>query len=516
MSNFSFLEPDFKSLANTAKEAEKLVYISPQASLMFARNALENLVFWLYKYDKNLTQPYDSSIYNLIHDVKFKDLIPSYIWDKMDNLRMIGNSAVHGKKATQIISEDAIKHLSHLFLLLVWFERTYGSPHKERAQPIFKIQVIPNLEQNVPNRQQIKQQANSYEKELSAQHKILREQEQRILELTANKEEQEKELAKIDEKLAQKRAEVELAKIENSKIPDTTDYKEDETRKIRIDLMLEEASWDFTKNIKIEVPVTGMPSNSGNGFVDYVLYDANGLPLAVVEAKRASADATIAQQQAKLYADCLEQQTGQRPVIFYTNGYKTYIWNDLQGGAPRLIHGFYTQAELKRLIERRHNQYDLNSISINPEIVERYYQVRAIKAMLQTFQDKKRAGLLIMATGTGKTRTAIALVDVLMKANMVQKVLFLADRTSLVNQATNAFKANLPDTATVNLVNAKDQNGRVYLSTYQTMMGLIDQTHPDGTRKYGSGMFDLIIVDEAHRSVYQKFGEIFKYFNGLV
>ncbi|HFD2141350.1 DEAD/DEAH box helicase family protein [Acinetobacter baumannii] len=520
MSNFSFLEPDFKSLAATAKEAEKLVYISPQASLMFARNSLENLVFWLYQYDKKLNQPYDASIYNLLNDVKFKDLVPPYIWDKMDNIRMVGNSAVHGKKFKQLTTEETVKHISHLFLIYVWFERNYGSPSKDRSQPIlFNPKLIPNADsaqQITANKEQLQKEAEAKEKEFAERHKALREREQKLFEQSASLEEREKLLANIDADLAQKRAEVEQAKIANSQILDNTDYKEDETRKLKIDLLLEEAGWEIGNTVREEVPVTGMPNSSGKGSVDYVLYDADGLPLALVEAKRTSANPDIGQQQAKLYADCLEQQTGQRPVIFYTNGYKTRIWNDVQGGPPRLVHGFYTQAELKRLIERRKNNPDLSSFPINTEIVERYYQTRAIKAMLAAFQRKERAGLLIMATGTGKTRTSIALVDVLMKANVVQKVLFLADRTSLVNQATNAFKANLPDAAPVNLVDSKNQNGRVYLSTYHTMMGLIDEMNADGTRKYGTGMFDLIIVDEAHRSVYQKFGEIFNYFDSLL
>lgn len=520
MSNFQFLEPEFKSLAVTAKEAEKLVYVSPQASLMFARNSLENLVFWLYQYDKKLTQPYDASIYNLLNDVKFKDLVPPYIWDKMDNIRMVGNSAVHGKKFKQLTSEETVKHISHLFLMYVWFERNYGSPTKDRSQSIlFDPKLIPNAEntqQIIADREQLQAENARLVKILAEQHKVSREREQKIFMLSGKPEEHEKLLANIDPEVAQKRADVEKAKIANSQVPDHTDYKEDETRKLKIDLMLEEAGWEIGLTAKEEVPVTGMPSNSGKGSVDYVLYDANGLALAVVEAKRASVNPEVAQQQAKLYADCLEQQTGQRPIIFYSNGYRTHIWNDVQGGPSRQVHGFYTQAELKRLIERRNNNSDLASFPINSEIAGRYYQTRAIKAVLAAFQRKERAGLLIMATGTGKTRTAIALVDVLMKANVVQKVLFLADRTSLVNQATNAFKANLPNTAPVNLVETKNQNGRVYLSTYQTMMGLIDEKNADGTRKYGTGMFDLIIVDEAHRSVYQKFGEIFKYFDSLL
>lgn len=520
MSNFQFLEPEFRKLALTAKEAEKLVYISPQASLMFARNSLENLVFWLYQYDKKLTQPYDPSLYSLITDVKFKEIIPPYIWDKMDNIRMVGNSAVHGKKFKQLTTEETVKHISHLFLIFVWFERTYGSPSKDRSQAVlFNPKLIPNADSTqtvTANKEQLQQEAKAFDKEFAEQHKALREREQKLLELSASLEEREKLLANIDAELAQKRQQVEQAKLANSKVQDHTDYKEDETRKLKIDLLLEEAGWEIGVTVREEVPVTGMPSTSGQGFVDYVLYDANGLPLALVEAKRTSVDAEVGQQQAKLYADCLEKQTGQRPVIFYSNGNRTRIWNDVGGGPPRLVHGFYTQAELKRLIERRKNNPDLSSFPVNVNIVERYYQTRAIKATLEAFQRKERAALLIMATGTGKTRTAIALVDVLMKANVVQKVLFLADRTSLVVQATNEFKKHLPDSAPVNLVSNKNQNGRVYLSTYQTMMGLIDEVNVDGTRKYGTGMFDLVIVDEAHRSVYQKFGEIFKYFDSLL
>jgi len=520
MSNFQFLEPEFKSLAATAKEAEKLVYISPQFALAAARSSLESLVLWLYQYDKKLTQPYDASLHNLLNDLKFKDLIPPYIWDKMDNIRMVGNSAVHGKKFKQLTTEETVKHISHLFLMYVWFERNYGSPSKDRSQSIlFNPKLIPNadnIQQITANQEQLQKEVETKEKEFAEQHKALREREQKLFELSASLEEREKLLADIDAELAQKRADVEQAKIANSKIEDHTDYKEDETRKLKIDLMLEEAGWEIGTSVREEVAVTGMPSPSGKGAVDYVLYDANGLPLAVVEAKRTSTDPDIGQQQAKLYADCLEQQTGQRPVIFYTNGYKTRIWNDVQGGPPRLVHGFYTQAELKRLIERRKNNPDLSSFPINADIVERYYQTRAIKAMLAAYQRKERAGLLIMATGTGKTRTAIALVDVLMKANVVQKALFLADRTSLVNQAHNAFKANLKDASFVNLLEDKNQVGRVYFSTYQTMIGLIDEKNADGTRQFGTGMFDLIIIDEAHRSVYQKFGEIFKYFDSLL
>ena len=522
MSNFQFLEPEFKSLAVTAKEAEKLVYISPQFALAAARTSLENLVLWLYQYDKKLTQPYDAKLQNLLNENKFKDLIPPYIWDKMDNIRMVGNSAVHGKKFKQLTTEEAVKHIQHLFLMYSWFERNYGSPSKDRSQPnVFNMALLPSSESTqsiTANQAQLQKDIEAKEKHFAEQHKALREREQKLLERSADIEERERLLALEHPVDAEIRAVVERVKIANShnQKNDLTDYKENETRKLKIDLMLEEAGWELGVTAKEEEPVAGMPSKSSQGSVDYVLYDADGKPLAVVEAKRSAVDPEVGQQQAKLYADCLEQATGQRPVIFYTNGYKTRIWNDVQGGPPRLVHGFYTQAELKRLIERRKNNPDLASFPINAEIAGRSYQTRAIKAMLAAYQRKERAGLLIMATGTGKTRTAIALIDVLMKANVVQKALFLADRTSLVNQAHNTFKANLKEASFVNLLEDKKQVGRIYFSTYQTMMGLIDEKNKDGTHKFGTGMFDLIIIDEAHRSVYQKFGEIFKYFDSLL
>lgn len=522
MSNFQFLEQNFKPLADTAQGAEKLVHIYPQAAIMCARQSLETLILWLYKYDRKLTQPYDASLYNLLHDQDFKDLVPHYVWDKMEVVRMAGNKAVHGKQFNQINSAEAVKVISQLFLIYIWFERTYGPVSVDRSQPIlFMPTLIPNPEQDQikADKETLQQESKAFEEEYAEKHKALREQEQKLLERTANLEEREAMLAELDAELAKKRAEVEAAKLANSTQPDPTDYKESETRAYKIDLLLAEAGWTTDKDIRVEVPVEGMPIDSSNktgkGFVDYVLYDLDGLPIGLVEAKRTSIDPERGQEQAKRYADCLEKATGQRPIIFYTNGYKTCLWDDLEC-PPRQVHGFYTRTELKRLIERRKNNPNLNDFPVNPDIAGRYYQVRAIKALLDTFAQKRRAGLLIMATGTGKTRTAVALVDVLMRANVVQKVLFLADRTPLVKQATNAFKANLPDCSPVNLVEEKNKNGRVYLSTYHTMMGLIDEMNEDGTRKYGQGMFDLIIIDEAHRSVYQKFGEIFKYFDALL
>ncbi|WP_273382178.1 DEAD/DEAH box helicase family protein, partial [Symbiobacterium thermophilum] len=249
--------------------------------------------------------------------------------------------------------------------------------------------------------------------------------------------------------------------------------------------------------------------------MDYVLWGTDGLPLAIVEAKKTRKDPKAGQQQAKLYADCLERQFGRRPVIFYTNGYEHWLWDDTMY-PPRRVQGFYKRDELELLIQRRSTRKPLGEAPINTDIVNRYYQIRAIRRVGEAFErDKERKALLVMATGTGKTRTAIALVDLLMRCNWVKRVLFLADRLALVNQAVGAFKKHLPDAAPVNLVTEKNTEGRVYVSTYPTMMNLIEEKR-DGKRRFGAGHFDLIIIDEAHRSVFQKYRAIFEYFDALL
>lgn len=258
-----------------------------------------------------------------------------------------------------------------------------------------------------------------------------------------------------------------------------------------------------------------MPNEKGIGYVDYVLWGDDGKPLALVEAKRTTRDPRVGQQQAKLYADCLENQFGQRPVIFYSNGYETWIWDD-SSYPPRQVQGFYKKPELELLIQRRSSRRPLATAEINSAIVERYYQTRAIRRIGEAFeQDNDRKALVVMATGAGKTRTVIALSDLLMRCNWVKRVLFLADRVALVNQAVNAFKKHMPDSAPVNLVTEKDTEGRVFVSTYPTMMKQIEEMS-NGQRRFGVGHFDLVIIDEAHRSVFKKYRAIFDYFDSLL
>ena len=259
-----------------------------------------------------------------------------------------------------------------------------------------------------------------------------------------------------------------------------------------------------------------MPNAEGKGYVDYVLFGNDGKPLAVVEAKRTSKGAEVGKQQAKEYANCIEQMFGVRPIIFYTNGYETHLWDDLNY-PPRIVQGFYTKEELFLMVQRRTTRKPLNADDIDGAIVERHYQKRAIKKVAENFSEKnQRKALVVMATGAGKTRTVIALADLLQRANRAKRVLFLADRVALVKQACNAFKAHLPNSNPVNLVTEKEQTGsRVYVSTYPTMMNLINQMEGD-RRRFGVGYFDLIIVDEAHRSIYQKYKAIFDYFDSFL
>lgn len=317
---------------------------------------------------------------------------------------------------------------------------------------------------------------------------------------------------------------MENIKPEKAQNPDTVSIEssltEAETRKYFIDIMLEEAGWSVLGEngslvpgkACIEVEVQGMPNAQNKGYADYVLFGTNGKPLAVIEAKRTSKDPKVGRQQAILYADCLEQQYGVRPVIYYSNGYRTYVIDGL-GYPDRELLGFHTADELELLIQRR-NRGPITDFSINDQITDREYQKRGIKAICEHFNTNHRRGLLVMATGTGKTRVAISLTDVLMRNAWVKNVLFLADRTALVNQAAKNFTKLLP-AATVSVLSdnrTPDMNARIMFSTYQTMINYIDTE----SKLFSIGRFDLIIIDEAHRSIFGKYMATFDYFDALL
>ncbi len=496
MGQFTFLANEWPNILESASKAEHSARADPRTSCFYARRALELAVQWLYKSDAALKLPHSDSLSALIFEPTFRDAIGSKLLTKVRIVKDLGNLAVHSHKA--IREADSLAALRELFHFCFWIARTYA----RQAKPPDGIQFRPEL---LPTGTAVPQQTVA---QLQALEEQLRQKDEKLVELLEGRKSLDRELERL-------RAEIAAAKKANAATPDQHDYSEAETRDYFIDLLLKEAGWSLTKTQDREYPVSGMPNEKREGFVDYVLWADDGKPLALIEAKRTKRDARVGQQQAKLYADCLEAKFGQRPIIFYSNGYQHWIWDDATH-PPRPVQGFYRKSELELLIQRRTSRKKLSDAPINRQIVERYYQERAIKRICEAFErDNSRKALLVMATGAGKTRTVIALCDLLMRCNWAKRILFLADRVALVNQAIGAFKQHLPDSSPVNLVTEKSRDGRVFVSTYPTMMGLIDQTR-DGQRLFDVGYFDLVIIDEAHRSVYQKYRAIFDYFDSYL
>ena len=496
MTQFAFLQREWPGVFEAAGKAEAAVHADPRTACFYARRALELAVAWAYKHDPALKLPYQDNLSALIHDPTFKTAAGDAVFSKARVINTLGNRAVHSHRA--IPTEDALVTVRELFHVAYWFGRTYGRVARPAAGLAFDANALPRVAA-AP-----KQTA----EQLQQLETALRERDEKLAALLADK-------SALDEELKRLRAEVADARKAAAAQPDEHNYSEAETRDYFIDLLLKEAGWSLDQPRDREFEVTGMPNNQGRGFVDYVLWGEDGKPLGLVEAKRTRRDARVGQQQAKLYADCLEQRFGQRPVIFYSNGYEHWLWDDANY-PPRAVQGFFKRAELELLIQRRSSRKPLASAEVNPAIVERFYQARGIRRIAESFeQDHDRKALLVMATGAGKTRTVIALADLLMRCNWAKRVLFLADRVALVNQAVSAFKRHLPDASPVNLVTEKEAEGRVFVSTYPTMMGLIDETR-DGQRRFGAGHFDLVIIDEAHRSVFQKYRAIFDYFDSLL
>jgi len=495
LSNFAFLAAEFPEIFDNAKRAEGYASGDPRTAAFYARRTVELAVQWAYKHDSGLHFPYEDKISALIHEPSFQERAGQAVFTKAKLIIRIGNRAVHETRDTS--AQDATDAVRELFHLCFWLARTYGTAPPADGLAFDTAQ-------------------------LARKDDLVRKAFAELTRLKAESEAKDKAFADLlrdkgdlDAELKAARAERDRIRRENAARPDTHDYSEAETRDLYIDLLLKEAGWKLDQPRDREFPVDGMPNAEGKGFVDYVLWGDDNKPLALVEAKRTKRDPLVGQQQAKLYADCLEKQFGQRPVIFYTNGYRHEMWDDT-AYPPRKVSGFYKKDELQLLIQRRASRKAIGGLPIDKKIVERDYQHQAIRRVTEAFEKNKgRKTLLVMATGSGKTRVSIALVDLLMRAGWVKRVLFLADRVALVNQAARAFKAQLPDVSPVNLVTEKLGEGRVFLSTYPTMMNLIDERQ-GGSARFGAGHFDLIIIDEAHRSVYQRYGAIFDYFDSLL
>lgn len=498
-SNFAYLldKKGYSEFAQAAVEAEKALAISPASVAIHARKALELGVKFIYSVEPSLTIPYKDNLSALIHNYCFKDMIGLDLFHLIKFIVRLGNVAVHSGSPVQ--AEDAILSLRNLHSFCDWIDYSYSEDYQ---QVEFDVNILPKPASESQNKQQLQKMADALDK----------------------KSQSLEELKKLNEDLMNQLQELKQVNIQQ-RVFQVDEISEAETRNRYIDLALMEAGWRIAgaqvklPNCYTEVPVAGMPNNSGNGYVDYVLYGQDQMPLAVVEAKKTSVDAMAGSYQAKLYADCLGKQYGRRPLIFTTNGFEIFYTNDFRQEARRQISGFLTQDELQLEMERRRTRKPLYHIDIDENITNRSYQKQAVITACEEIENHHRKLLIVQATGTGKTRVSISLVDVLLKHNYVKNILFLADRTALVRQAMRNYVDLLPNLTCCNLTENKEdpQQCRMIFSTYPTIMNAIDSNRlKDGRRLFTPGHFDLIILDEAHRSVYNKYQDIFQYFDGML
>ena len=499
-SQYALIASQWPELHEEAQKVEQFALSDPRTACFYARRTIELLVEWVYDNDGQLERPITAQT---LADLMFARVFCDLAGDQMRRFRLLkdlGNKAVH--RSDPIRPGDAVLAARELFQVLRWFALTYGRDAQRVRGISFNAELLPSRDAATTQQAQSREQLETLADQLVERDQQLRDQ--RLAALAS-----QEELDRLRQEITA------LRKANEAAAQPEPDLSEFETRRAYIDHYLEEAGWVHGQSCTHEHEVQGMPNATGQGFVDYVLWGDDGKPLELVEAKRTSRDPRDGERQAELYANCLEQRYGQRPLIFLSNGYRHQLRDDLRY-PPRDVQGFYKKDELETLIRRREIRQPLAQTTISTAIAGRYYQQRAIRAICESLEQGRLKALLVQATGTGKTRTAISLTDVLTRCNWVKRVLFLADRTSLVLQAERAFRRFLPDCSPVNLVTNKGGEGRVFLSTYPTMMNLIDAEDSHGVKRFGVGHFDLVIIDEAHRSVYQKYGAIFAYFDSLL
>ncbi len=476
MTNFDFLlsDPQFTSFAQAAIAAEKIYQIDPAACILSCRRAMEAAVKWMYSVDGSLALPVDNRLAALMDSGDFRGIVGEDVWKRMKLVRVLGNQAAHGGK--KLTREQAAVCLENLYIFLDQLAYFYARDYIEGK---FDPSLLDATPEPAP--------APVPEVELE---RLMEENRALRAQLTARREEQQP-----------------------TYVPKPLELTEYQTRKIYIDAMLLDAGWVEGKDWLNEVELPGMPNKSGVGYADYVLYDDTHRPLAVIEAKRTCADPAKGRQQAQLYADLLEQKYGRRPVVFLSNGFDTRIDD---GRYPeRKVAMIYSKRDLEKWFNLQTMRTSLKNVAVRKDIAGRYYQEGAVKAVCDSFDRKnRRKALLVMATGSGKTRTVIALCDVLLRHGWVKNILFLADRNSLVTQAKRSFANLLPDLSVTNLCEEKDNYGaHCVFSTYQTMMNCIDGVRDEAGKLFTCGHFDLVICDEAHRSIYNKYRDIFTYFD---
>ena len=477
MSNFSFLEHEFSILQTESLKSESNILDDPEVSLIYSRKALENSVKFVYRVDEDLDEELIKELdtFKLINHKDFASILPTELINELHYIRKTGNQAVHGSK-TPFTSKDSLYANQCLYKFQRWIVEVYSDYEVDGEYDVLNF--------------------TSEEKE-DKETVIQKTEEQKKLE-----EENAKLQAQLDalkSKLESKPKEERETKKEHVvKVKDITEH---ETRLRLIDLELQ--GQNYTREYKLTL------EDGSTGFADYVIWGEDEKPLAVIEAKRFSSSTTKGKHQAKLYTDALQKEFNKDILTFVMNGRVIEYTNGIY--PFREIHSFFPRHELIRSLQKKQALISIkpSSLEVDNNITDRTYQKRVIKSVLQLFENYKMRALLVMATGTGKTRVSASLSDILIRADWVRKVLFLADRKELVRQAKNNFSTYLNETC-VNLVEEKDLDNRMHFGTYETVHNLIKKG------KYNSAYFDLIIVDEAHRTIYKKYKSIFEYFDSFI
>jgi len=492
--NFEFLREKYPELADLGGFAEKYLHEDPSSAVAKLRLFAEQMVERVYQ-THQLQKPFQPKFIDLLNNGAFTSMTPQVILDKIHLLRKIGNKGVHGEA---VHSKDAVQNLSEAFDLARWFYLFVANGDRSTLQ---SFQPIPLVHEDTKGK---------IKKEKKEALQKLKAQEEQMQLLLGDLEKQRAAL-----KFAEKKTEeLEALLVAGQQVADSLQFDEETTRHRLIDVMLAEAGWDIgpngtnTAEVIQEEEVPYQPTDSGLGYADYVLREDNGKALAVIEAKRASKSPEVGRKQAQLYADGIEKKEGQRPLIFYTNGYQTWLWDDALNYPPRQVYGFYSKDSLQYLVQQRGLRKKLSQHLPKKEITTRLYQIEAIKRVCERFDQGHRQGLIVQATGTGKTRVAVALTDLLIQAGWVKRVLFLCDRRELRKQAKNAFDDFIGEPTTyVTARTARDRTKRVYFGTYPAMQKIFET--------FDVGFFDLIIADESHRSIYNRYRELFLYFDCL-
>lgn len=484
MSNFFFLQHEFSVLQNESIKAERNIIDDPEVSAIYARKALENSVKFVYRIDDDLDEKLikEMDLFGLITNEVFRDIVPSELIDEMHLIRKLGNSVVHSDR--MLSSKDCLYANQCLYKFQRWIVEVYSDYEVTGEYEVLHLSGTHEAKEAVIE-------------QTDAQRKLEEENAKLLAELQRLKTAFE---AKPEPEKKRKKQQVVKLK----------DINEKETRLRLIDIELQDAGYNvekFKHGIDVEYKLS--LEDGSTGYADYVIWAEDGTPLAVIEAKRFSTNVTAGKHQAKLYTHALEKEFGKDVLTFVTNGRVIEFTNGIYPW--REIHSFFPKTELVRALQKKSalQTFKPSTLAVDDTITDRGYQKRVIKSVLTAFEAYQMRALLVMATGTGKTRVSASLSDVLIRAGWVRKVLFLADRRELVKQAKNNFSTYLNETC-VNLIDEKDLDNRMHFGTYETVHNLIRKG------AYNPAYFDLIVVDEAHRTIYKKYKSIFEYFDAFV